>query len=263
METGMLDVGTHCYYCKQLDFLPFHCNKCKHDFCTKHRLPESHHCEALTTAMTTNTTGTTPHVRNNHEKFFQSLLPAKGSERVKQQEQHSSTSSTSSHTTTIKSSLNKRSLDKLIKFFNKHKSSSKNRKQSKSKSSTISTIQLQKVARGDTKIPLQNRIYIYCYIVDDDKEDSNDAKQSEPSPIYINKIWPIGRVIDYLATQLNIKNLNLNADPNTKLILYKAANSSSSLSTGQNLIELNVNDRVNNNIHNLDTLYLIRGELKK
>lgn len=37
-------LGKHCTYCKQLDFLPFLCNKCNNHYCLKHRKYESHGC---------------------------------------------------------------------------------------------------------------------------------------------------------------------------------------------------------------------------
>ncbi|CAL9733030.1 CDC48-associated ubiquitin-like/zinc finger protein 1 [Monosporozyma unispora] len=240
-ETGMLDVGTHCFYCKQIDFLPFHCNECNHDFCSKHRLKEDHHCIALLNNQDEENETTPMH--NGHGKFFQSLLPARASERIK-------SPSPTYTSTTIKSSLNKSSLDKLLKFFHKHKS-----KHLIKKSLTSSILSIQKNAIGDSKIPKQNRIYIYCYAID------SNFESIDPTPVYINKIWPLGRCLDYLASQLDIKNMNLQADPNTKLFLYKAINNNKS--SGQELIELNPNDRVNGKIMTLDTLYLIRGELKK
>lgn len=245
-ETGMLDVGTHCHYCRQIDFLPFHCNDCNQDFCSDHRLKESHHCPIIENDNTNkNNTNDNKYnnVQSHHGKFFQSLLPAKASERIK-----SPSPSPAPAQSNIKSSLNKKSLDKLLRFFQKNKS-----KRSIKKSITSSIISIEKTAIGDQKIPRQNRIYIYCYAID------SNFESIDPIAIYINKIWPLGRCLDYLASQLDIKNLNLKADPNTKLFLYKAINTSN----GQDLIELNPNDRVSAKIMTLDTLYLIRGELKK
>lgn len=250
-EIGMLDVGTHCYYCRQLDFLPFHCSQCNHDFCSSHRLKESHHCESLQLNIPNDSQKSTSSIVNNHGKFFQSLLPAKASERIKESTRSPSPSSSRQYNTTLKSSLNKSSLDKLLKFFNRHKTKISSTSSSSNKISQ--KLSLQKLSKGDTKIPLQNRIYIYCYVLDTDRD------IDEPNPIYINKIWPIGRVIDYLASQLDIKNVNLKADPNMKLFLYKALQSGNN----QQLVELNPNDRVIDKIFTLDTLYLIRGEIKK
>jgi predicted nucleic acid binding AN1-type Zn finger protein len=45
------DLGKQCYLkeCKQLDFLPFTCEYCKHVFCHEHWKPENHHCEKEST----------------------------------------------------------------------------------------------------------------------------------------------------------------------------------------------------------------------
>ena len=40
-----MDIGKHCHYCKQLDFLPFTCPKCNEIFCGDHRL--DHSCKQL------------------------------------------------------------------------------------------------------------------------------------------------------------------------------------------------------------------------
>eukprot|EP00762_Andalucia_godoyi_P001571 ANDGO_00269.mRNA.1 Zinc finger AN1 and C2H2 domain-containing stress-associated protein 13 len=40
------DLGKHCHYCKQLDFLPFECSECHEFHCLDHRLPQSHSCKA-------------------------------------------------------------------------------------------------------------------------------------------------------------------------------------------------------------------------
>eukprot|EP01117_Protostelium_nocturnum_P018538 TRINITY_DN7773_c0_g1_i1.p1 TRINITY_DN7773_c0_g1~~TRINITY_DN7773_c0_g1_i1.p1 ORF type:complete len:158 (+),score=29.53 TRINITY_DN7773_c0_g1_i1:241-714(+) len=41
------NLGKHCEFngCKQLDFLPFNCTKCKHTFCMEHRTFSEHKCE--------------------------------------------------------------------------------------------------------------------------------------------------------------------------------------------------------------------------
>lgn len=39
-----MNIGKHCDYCKQLDFLPFGCNFCSKTFCLKHKKPIDHNC---------------------------------------------------------------------------------------------------------------------------------------------------------------------------------------------------------------------------
>ncbi|GAB5371027.1 hypothetical protein AAMO2058_001543900 [Amorphochlora amoebiformis] len=43
-------IGKHCHLedCRKLDFLPFRCGHCKHNFCVEHRLPEKHECQHYT-----------------------------------------------------------------------------------------------------------------------------------------------------------------------------------------------------------------------
>lgn len=260
-ETGMLDVGTHCHYCKQLDFLPFNCAFCHFNFCELHRTQEHHHCTKLIANLNNNNKDNTSssEAKSNGDKFFQSLLPEKGYIRVKNQQQlpNSTTNSTTSTKRTIKSQLNQSSLDRLLSFFQRHKTPNSKKKSSlrfKSSNSTTSLLQLRKIAVGDDKIPEINRIYVYVHKIDD----SNKDNSIEPKPFYINKLWPIGRALDFLAQRVNISNKNIGVDTKDeeKLFIYNCPFGSN------NLIELKVNDRVNLNINNLDTLYLIRGKIK-
>src|SRR5215469_13727557 len=39
------DVGAHCDFCRQIDFLPFRCESCKGTFCLEHRTETAHKCE--------------------------------------------------------------------------------------------------------------------------------------------------------------------------------------------------------------------------
>ncbi|CAI4035959.1 hypothetical protein SMKI_14G1690 [Saccharomyces mikatae IFO 1815] len=260
-ETGMLDVGKHCAYCRQLDFLPFHCSFCNEDFCSKHRLKEDHHCswlleheEALKANKSPNKSQNGIH--SNNEAYFKSLLPERASVRVqiatKEKER-----SKDSNTTKVGSTLNSKTLDKILKFFQKNeKKNSHNKSKKNFNSSSNKIIQLanlKKISKGDTKIPMQNRIYVWCYSVDGEEKDNTieDAKV----PIYINKIWPVGRAMDYLSIQLNVKSSTLtSSSSNETFQLYKLKNGNP---ISFDKIEPSL--RVTNEIKDLDTLYLIRG----
>ena len=39
------NLGKHCNFCKQLDFLPFFCNNCSKYFCKDHRTEKNHNCK--------------------------------------------------------------------------------------------------------------------------------------------------------------------------------------------------------------------------
>ena len=227
-ETGMLDVGKHCHYCNQLDFLPFFCSYCKFNYCKTHRLSSDHNC-----VRNDNARKLTYSLSSNNEQYFKSLLPEKSSIRIKNDKIIIPPSN--------KSSLDNNTLQKLLKFFKRHKSSNK----TFSSSHQI----LRNTAKGDDKIPIGNRIYIYVSVIDDDI-----STTVQDTPLYINKIWPIGRVIDYISIQYKVKNINLNhqSTRNDKLYLYKF--------THDTLVSLNANDRVINNIVNNDSIYLVRGK---
>lgn len=246
-ETGMLDVGTHCAYCRQLDFLPFHCKFCNLDFCETHRTKESHHCQwLLDQERNSQKSVSPPTLKSNDEKFFKSLLPEKGYIRV-QQQQHSPLTP---QLKPIKSQVSQGTLDKLARFFKRstvHKSTSAKNSSNK----LVHLSQLKKTAVGDQRIPVANRIYIWCYVVHDEERDKDAKRES----FYVNKIWPIGRALDAIAQQFGVPNRNDNfkTTQEDKLSLYKADQS-----TGE-MVQLDTSGRVANQINDLDTLYLIRG----
>jgi hypothetical protein len=38
----------NCAFCDKPEMLPFKCPYCEQEFCSEHRLPENHKCEAIT-----------------------------------------------------------------------------------------------------------------------------------------------------------------------------------------------------------------------
>lgn len=228
----MLEVGTHCFYCRQLDFLPFHCGLCNNDFCAKHRLKEDHHCTALTETVVDDNTS-----HDNGERFFKSLLPERSHVRVQQTVQKQPT---------IKSTLDKPSLDKLLAFFKRKKSTALLKKKPMNK--IVQLANAKKTAIGDSKIPTQNRIYLIVTVIDDTVSKDNAC-------VFVNKIWPVGRVLDSIAVQLNIKNNNIRFDTTNKekLFIYKFS------SVDNTLNQLNTSNRAIDVFKDLDNVYIIRG----
>ncbi|CCD25632.1 Cuz1p NDAI_0F03140 [Naumovozyma dairenensis CBS 421] len=270
-EIGMLDVGTHCSLCEKLDFLPFHCSSCNKDFCSEHRSKQSHYCESLKQQTTTPRSSET--VRGNDEQYFKSLLPEKGYIRVNQPHVRNPVSTNEAvlgngnlrEKNTIRSRLNESTLSKLKSFFDKHRSSN-NKKTSRSFFSSKKSnndenegniLLLKKSAIGDSKIPTSNRIHIWCYYLEGNSEQEGDAN-SVKTAVFINKIWPLGRTLDYLAQQLQVKNLNSNfkTTKKEKLYLYKEIKAKDNVDF--KLLELS--DRVANELHDKDVVYLVRGD---
>ncbi|CAI4744079.1 ubiquitin-proteasome pathway [Saccharomyces cerevisiae] len=260
-ETGMLDVGKHCAYCRQLDFLPFHCSFCNEDFCSNHRLKEDHHCRWLLEHEEVHKTEKSPSKSrdgssSNDEAYFKSLLPERASVRI-QRVSEKREPLRGSNTAKVSSTLNSKTLDKIFKFFQRNEKRNSNNKSKKnfgsSSNKIIQLANLKKIAKGDPKIPMQNRIYIWCYFVDGDETDI--AKEDTRMPLYINKMWPVGRAMDYLSIQLNVKSSTLtNSSSNDKFQLCK-------LKEGKQVSFYNIGAslRVTNEIKDLDTLYLVHN----
>ncbi|QID87633.1 Ubiquitin-proteasome pathway [Saccharomyces pastorianus] len=265
-ETGMLDVGRHCAYCRQLDFLPFHCSFCNDDFCSKHRLKEDHHCKWLleqeaSSKNNERATMSQSGIGSKNEAYIKSLLPERAHVRV-QMADNNREPKRDINTAKVSSSLNSKTLDKIFRFFQrneKRKNSSKSKKTFGSSSNKIIQLaNLKKMAKGDTKIPSQNRIYIWCYSVDGTEKDT--GKEDLKEPIYINKLWPVGRAMDYLSIHLNVKSSTLtNSTSNEKFQLYKLKDSGPS-GKPISFEKLEPSLRVTNEIKDLDTLYLVHGD---
>lgn len=49
--TDLMAIGKHCHKkdCRQIDFLPFNCQRCRRDFCLNHRSPAQHSCQGSET----------------------------------------------------------------------------------------------------------------------------------------------------------------------------------------------------------------------
>ncbi|KAL6948653.1 hypothetical protein ACO0QE_001125 [Hanseniaspora vineae] len=256
-STGMLEVGKHCDFCRQIDFLPFYCSYCKGCFCGEHRTKELHHCKYLLKQLE-NKERQQPKTVDNNGKFFKSLLPEPGYIRVNQPSTgNQATGLSEKNNLTIRGKLEKQgqktALGKLKSFFEKYSSKSSSgfkiaKKQTPS-SKLIAISKMKQTAKGDTKIPQQNRIYCNLYLILGEKDTGKPIKHE----FFINKVWPVGRVVDYLASRLDIKNVNISdtATKDEKLFLYIGEDINSKL--------LNSSDRVLNSVKDGDTLYLVRG----
>lgn len=248
----MLDVGTHCTFCRQLDFLPFHCKFCEGDFCGSHRSQEAHRCPKILkeSSAAGNTTKSGEPVRNSNGEYFSTLLPEKAHIRVKQAVEAPSVAkgNNSSVRSRLEASGNRSALEKLKSFFGR-RSGSKAGSLTKARPANriIEVAKLKKTAKGDPKIPVVNRVYVFCFSVE--AQDENVKHE-----LFINKVWPVGRALDYIASQLAVRNVNNHVQSSDKerLFLYCDKNGTPS--------NLDTASRIANIIKDGDTLYLVRGE---
>ncbi|SCV02940.1 LAME_0H06436g1_1 [Lachancea meyersii CBS 8951] len=261
-ETGMLDVGTHCSFCRQLDFLPFHCKYCNGDFCGAHRTPQKHRCEVWAEQEKTkqqqqeerliSTAAPESTSKTSSSPSFHSLLPEKAHIRV-QRGAPSSTSVGRSVRERLESAGQGSAVAKLKSFFQRRSQSSGSATAKKPPGPAARLVELakqKKCANGDPAIPQANRVYVYCHTIDTDTNIEQVRHE-----LFLNKIWPVGRALDSIASQLGVHNRNSQAASatNDKLFLYREEK------TGDPRL-LDPSNRVRNCIFDLDTLLLVRGQ---
>ncbi|SCU95903.1 LANO_0E11804g1_1 [Lachancea nothofagi CBS 11611] len=255
METGMLDVGTHCAFCRQLDFLPFHCKHCDGDFCGTHRTPQTHRCKKWRESDQEQDEDREPGKAptNSNGKYFASLLPEKGHVRVQQASQPKPQAPLANLSVRdrLEAAGQGSALAKLKSFFGRRtaKSQSTSRRSAKSGPAQrlIEIAQLKKTAKGDPNIPLPNRVYVYCYVVE--SRDENLRHE-----LFVNKLWPVGRALDSIAHLLDVPNKNAQDLSSTgdKLFLYRDNNGMPH--------PLDPSSRVVSAINDVDVLFLVRGQ---
>lgn len=281
-DEGMLDIGQHCTICRELDFLPFTCVKCGFIYCSKHREEYNEH-KCMKEAAEAK--------RNQIEKVDVSQLPKssevfpdlakirKDAEIEHQMEQGKKIgdrltkvlNASDQPMSSIEVAMLR--LKKLLK--NSTDSMKKSNKSkgifglgkklgggSSSKASRmIAMNQLKRSARGDEKISVTDRVYVWIYYNSDDDK-SIKLKEAQ----YFSKKWPIGKMLDSSAKLSKIKNVNnLNVDSSLKLAMFRKARedemSESNDEKNEDFVYIPTNGRVDKEINDGDEIYILRGSL--
>lgn len=237
----MLDVGVHCKFCRQLDFLPFKCSSCGFEYCADHRSRDAHRC----TGIEESKKDEIKPQKDHNGKYFNTLLPAPGYQRVNSPQkatQGDQRLGSGPVVHRVKDRVDKHALEKLKRFFKR------TGKPKSISSSTSEVLQIKKQAKGSDKFPISNRVYIWVINLE-------SKTGEERTAMYVNKIWPIGRALDDIAQQLHVTNTNSShlTDSQGKLYLYKHDDTSDQFELLENTT------RVSQSIREMDTIYLVRG----
>jgi len=264
-RTELMEIGEHCSFCGQIDFLPFKCS-CKSSFCSQHRLPEVHNCPNLTKQKKQ------IHNKSSNDEFDTSHLPSAKTLFPDRSNFKIELQTTKENPNTLKKTLiknkNNNALLKLKNFFfenQNNKSNFKNTNKNPSKR-MIEISKLKTQSKGDSKIPISERIYIWVQIIDEESSSTSSSNIDKTSlkkkhPIFINRCWPIGRALDFTAQELNLKNINNKTnDSSQKLFLFKHIDSIGNydLNIENNFIKLNTSDRCSS-LKDGDDIYIVRG----
>lgn len=229
-KTELMDIGEHCSYCGQIDYLPFKCS-CKGVFCLQHRQPEQHSCSALARE---------PKVIQreaidiSHLPSSRTLFPDRSGFKVELK-------TTDDHPVTIKKKMAAgESLAKLKKLFAKAPKTNATKR-------IVEAAKLKSNAKGDIRIPQSERVYVWVQVIDE-KHDK-DVRH----PAFISRGWPLGRALDSVANVLKVRNVNNStSDEMEKLFLYRQ--------DGEDFKLMKTSDRCST-VRSESTMFLVRGVL--
>lgn len=237
---GILNVGSHCHTCNNIDFLPFKCDECGHDFCSTHRTPESHGClrsqktpsfkkdtklhsTIASSSSSPSSSSPSPSLSSSSSSTPRS---APGLAGVAAASRAAAAKSPSPGPQQPKASPAKlAALERLRNFLgDKNKNKSKTAKPVKgSKSSATALFDLKRAALGDASIPTNLRTYVYVTRPATEYTDAISGKQEvrpeKTKALFFSRDWPVGRVLDIACTKLEVTNVN-NRDANNRVALF-------------------------------------------
>ena len=274
-------IGKHCQYdyCNHLDFLPFFCQSCSETFCLDHRSETAHKCSnagawaerkrvaqlskpsigqgrtlrertsekpcASTDCKTVVGTSLTPGVhcqtcnrdyclkhRLKEDHDCSNLIPIGG--RPVQAEVAQKTRS---------------AFDKL-KAWGSSKKEQAGRALPKRKPSTaaarlVAVNSLKKTAKGDDKLPVDKRIYLYV-----EAEAETTTAKFPKGEFFYSKDWVVGRILDAATRSLQVQNINnQSANEKDKLRVFHVE--------GGRLLEFN--EKAGASLQSGNTIVLLRG----
>lgn len=274
-------IGKHCEYdyCNQLDFLPFFCQSCKGTFCLDHRSETAHKCAnegawaerkrlaqlsqpsigegktlrdkvsekpcASPECKTVVGTSLTPGVhcqtcnrdyclkhRLKEDHDCKNLIPIGA--RPAQFDVGQKTKS---------------AFDKLRAWGSAKKEQAGRALPKPKPSSTAARLvavnNLKKTAKGDAKLPVEKRVYIYV------EAEAETAKAKFPKgEFFYSSDWVVGRVLDAAARSLQVQNINnQSSDERDKLRVFHVE--------GGRL--LSFNEKVGTALQSGNTVVLLRG----
>ncbi|KAI1502420.1 AN1-type zinc finger protein [Biscogniauxia marginata] len=275
-------IGKHCQleYCNQLDFLPFFCQSCKKTFCLDHRTEDSHRCAnkgawaerrrlaqlakpsagegkrmrdyvsekpcAAADCKTTVGTSLVPGVhcsscnrdyclkhRLKEEHDCKNKIPigARAAAQFDVSEQTRSAFARLRAWGSAKKEQASRALPKP--------------KPTSASARLVAVNNLKKTAKGDAKLPVEKRVYVYV-----EAEAETTTAKNYKGEFFYSKDWVVGRVLDAAAKSLQVENVNnQSSDERDKLRVFHVE--------GGRVLEFN--EKVGSALVSGNTIVLLRG----
>ncbi|CAH2355670.1 CDC48-associated ubiquitin-like/zinc finger protein 1 [[Candida] railenensis] len=255
---GILDIGKHCFKCQRLDFLPFPCEFCNHVYCSDHRTLELHSCPGKRPQRQAGDLIDYVNSKDSKEPVA-SLFPDRKNDMKKVDD---SLNKPPKPTTILEATSFRvgdaakgktTAFSKFTKFLQKRKSSFVSKTATSATSTATSRkvvdlATLRKTARGDSKIQVADKIYVWVKTI--------DGKEGKAEAIFINKNWPAGRALDNIAELLRIRNYNNSTnDSDERLNMFLAGQSGDPILVG-------TSERCSR-FKNGDEIFLVRGSISR
>ena len=225
-------IGAHCHYtyCNQLDFLPFRCESCKHTYCLDHRTETAHACPQAgawaaarrakpsmldSPAKPTLATGTQcshPTCKtyvNTHTSVGVACPTCNRTYCLKHRlgEDHSCKILTPVGARPAQTQ--KASALSRLRAWGKEKADKATAAAkptpwpSSAAARAVQMNNLKKNAKGDAKVPIEKRIYLYV-----EAEALPKVTAIPRAELFFSSEWRVGRVLDEAARQLRVENVN-------------------------------------------------------
>ena len=180
------------------------CATCGRSYCLKHRLPEDHACATLKTIKTNSTTTSTGSGSLNPAQRAATALARLRAWGKSKAEARAAATSSSSHKAAASS---------------KATAPKTSRATPKAQTTTPSLLELKRTAKGDARVPAQQRVYLHVEAVADAPSPfasstagpSTPQQQPPPPPhaaLFFSADWSVGRLLDEAARALRVENRN-------------------------------------------------------
>ena len=239
MDKDLETIGAHCQhsYCNQLDFLPFRCESCKGTYCLDHRTETAHHCphagewatarrKALEGSPSPRPSGGKPNLLTATQcshpacKTYINTLTAVGVGcptcnrqyclKHRLREDHSCATLTPlgappAFTTQAQNLSKAKAALGRLRVWGKEKQVAllPKPKPSSAASRIVALNALKRTAKGDDKIPTEQRIYVHV-----EAEATTTTTKLPRGEFWYGREWSVGRVLDAAAKGLQVQNMN-------------------------------------------------------
>lgn len=221
-----MEVGKYCEWpeCHRLDFLPFQCDFCKKTFCKDHSYSEKHQCENVPDRQVVDDIKLPTRIQEVSSKL---CLKTNCQEKIctqcpkcdlefclghRHEKDHNCRSLEDGNYPEDQMPKTKKVVEDILEK-NAQKGQQKKTLKDAKLAAKVQLMKLKMNSTGSKNILDQDRVYfcVHC------------GSKSSSKNVFVDKNWPVGKVVDVLADSCGLENRN-NVENAPKLRLYRLKN---------------------------------------